>query len=238
MIGRENNRFVDCKHAIWILAANFAVEIIKEFWAKCIKDQSGREREKALFGQLEDSVRTSVKIRIGAPLTGRITGFVPFLPFTEAEQAVVAYQFMGKMWHTFRKPINTSSGDLKGHAFVHFVDDGKIAMYLAKKEYDIDSGARSLHRAVKRNISSPFLKAFDQNDSEVTDKMNLRPLENYEIRLVNELRGNSVVVERVGFRASKYRKRRHPSSDIWDTVESGPVVRDFERRVLSRPEEY
>ena len=102
-------------------------------WAKCIKDQSDQEREKAPFGQLEESVRTSVKIKIGAPLTGLITGFVPFLPFTEAEQAVVAYQFMGKMWHIFRKPINTSSGDLKGHAFVHFVDDGKIAMYLAKK---------------------------------------------------------------------------------------------------------
>ena len=88
---------------------------------------------------------------------------------------------------------------------------------------------------MKRNCFSPFLKAFDQNDSEVTDKMNLRPLEHYEIRLVNELSGNSVVVERVGFRASNYPKRRHPSSDIWDTLESGPVVRDFERRVLSRP---
>ena len=68
--------------------------------------------------------------------------------------------------------------------------------------------------------------------------MNLRPLKNYETRLVNELSGNSVVVERVGFRASKHRKRHHPSSDIWDTLELGLVVRDFERRVLSRTEGY
>ena len=130
---RKTNRFVDCKHVIWILAANFAVEIIKGFWAKYIKDQSDQERGKAPFGQLEDSVRISVKNRIGAPLTGRITGFVPFLPFVEAEQAVVAYKFMREMWHIFRKPVNTSSGNLKGYAFVHFVDDAKIAMYLAKK---------------------------------------------------------------------------------------------------------
>ena len=149
---RENNRFVDCKHVIWILAANSAVEIIKDFWAKYIKDQSDQEHEKAPFGQLEDSVRTSVKNRIGAPLTGRITGFVPFLPLAEAEQAVVAYKFMREMWHIFRKPINTSSGNLKGRAFVHFVDDGKIAMYLAKKGYDIDLAARSLDRAVDQNI--------------------------------------------------------------------------------------
>ena len=111
-------------------------------------------------------------------------------------------------------------------------------MYLAKKGYDIDLGARSLDRAVDQNILGPFVTAFDQHGSEVTDKMNFRPLENYETRLVNELSGNSVVVERVGFRASKHRKRRHPSSDVWDVLELGPVVRDFERRALSRAEEY
>ena len=63
---RENNRFVDCKHVIWILAANHAVEIINDFWVKYMKDQSDQEHERAPFGQLEDSVRRSVKNRIGA----------------------------------------------------------------------------------------------------------------------------------------------------------------------------
>ena len=133
-------------------------------------------------------------------LIGRITGFVPFLSFAEAEQAVIAYKFMREMWHTSRKPINPNSGNPKGHAFVHFFDDGKIAMYLAKKGYDIDLDARSLDRAVDQTILGLFVKAFDQHGSEVTDKMNLHPLENYETHLVNELSGNSVVVERVGFR--------------------------------------
>ena len=35
---RENNKEVDCKHVIWILAANFADNIIKKFWASYIKD--------------------------------------------------------------------------------------------------------------------------------------------------------------------------------------------------------
>lgn len=226
---RENNRVVDCKHVIWILAANFAHEIIKGFWAKYIKNQSDQERGKAPFSQLENSVRDYVKDTIGAPLTGRITGFVPFLPFVEAEQAVVAYKFMREIWHTVRKPINTGSGDLKRLAFLHFVDDGKIALYLAKREYDIDLGARSLASAVKRNVLRPFRKAFDQHDSEVADKMNCCLLENFEIRLVNEIEGESVLVERVGFRSSKHRKQRHPFNDVWDTLELGPVVREFER---------
>ena len=199
---RENNKEVDCKRVIWILAANFADEIIKTFWATHIKEQSDQKREKAPFRQLQNSVRRSVKNNIGAPLTGRINSVVPFLPFTEAEQAVVAYKFMREMWHIVRKPIDTGSGLLKGHAFVHFVDDGKIASYLAK-EYEIDLGARSLASAVAKDVRRAFRKAFDQNDSEVTDEMNQGPLENYEVRLADELEGDGVVVEHVGFRSMK-----------------------------------
>ena len=117
-------------------------------------------------------------------MTGRITGCVPFLPFVEAEQAVVACKFMREIWHKVRKPINTGSGNLKRHAFLYFVDDGKIALYLARREYDIDLGARALDNAVKGHILLHFCKAFDQRDPEVADKMNLCPLENYEIRLL------------------------------------------------------
>ncbi len=99
---RENNKAVDCKHVIWILAANFADEIVKRFWAQYIKDRTDQERERAPFRQLENSVKRSVKNIIGAPLTGRITSVVPFLPFTEAEQAVVAYKFMREIWHKVR----------------------------------------------------------------------------------------------------------------------------------------
>ena len=204
---RDNNKAVDCKHVIWILAANFADGIVKTFWALNIKDQTDQEREKAPFRQLENSVKSSVKNTIGAPLTGRLTGVVPFLPFTEAEQAVVAYKFMREIWHKVRKPINTGSGDLKRHAFLHFVDDGKIALYLAKKEYEIDLGARSLAGAVVQDVRRVFSEAFDQNDSEVTDEMNDGPLEHYEVRLANELEGDRVVVERVGFRSLEERNR-------------------------------
>ena len=169
-------------------------------------------------------------------MTGRITGCVPFLPFVEAEQAVVACKFMREIWHKVRKPINTGSGNLKRHAFLYFVDDGKIALYLARREYDIDLGARALDNAVKGHILLHFCKAFDQRDTEVADKLNLCPLENYEIRMLNELEGESVVVERVGFRASKHRNRWYPSNDIWDALELEPVVKEFERWWYHAPE--
>ena len=200
---RENNKEVDCKRFIWILAANFADEIIKDFWGTYIKDQSDQEHDKAPFRQLQNSVRSSVKNTIGAPLTGRITSVVPFLPFIEAEQAVEAYKFMREIWHRVRNPINTGSGDLKRHTFLHFVDDGKIALYLAKKEYEIDLGARSLACAVAQDVRMVFSRASNKVDSEVTDAMNHGPLENYVVRLANELEGDGVVVERVGFRSMK-----------------------------------
>ena len=200
---RENNKEVDCKHVIWILAANFAHEVIKKFWAKHIKDKADQEPEKAPFRQLRNSVKSSVKHTIGAPLTGRITSVVPFMPFTEDEAAVVAYKFMREIWHKVRNPINTRSGDLKRHAFLNFVDDGKLASYLAKKEYEIDLGARSLATAVAQDVRRVFRKTFDQHDTEVNDDMNEGPLENYEVRLARELEGDGVVVERVGFRSMK-----------------------------------
>ncbi len=54
-----------------------------------------------------------------------------------------------------------------------------------------------------QDVRRVLSKAFDQNDSEVTDGMNRGPLENYEVRLANELEGDGVVVERVGFRFMK-----------------------------------
>ena len=200
---RDNNKEVDCKHVIWILAANYADEIIKKFWATYIKDKTDQEREKAPFRQLQNLVKSLVKYTIEAPLTGRITSVVPFLPFTEAEAAVVAYKFMREIWHKVRNPINTRSGDLKRHSFLQFVDDGKLASYLAKKEYEVDLGARSLATAVAQDVRRVFRKTFDQHDSEVTDDMNEGPLENHEVRLANELEGDGVVVERVGFRSMK-----------------------------------
>ena len=200
---RESNKEVDCRRVIWILAANFADEIIKDFWATYIEDQSDQEREKAPFRQLQNSVKCLVKYTIGAPLTGRITSVVPFLPFTEAEAAVVAYKFMREIGQKVRNPISTRSGDLKRHVFLHFVDDGKLASYLAKKEYEVDLGARSLATAVAQDVRRVFRQTFDEHDSEVTDEMNEGPLENYNVRLANELEGDGVVVERVGFRSLK-----------------------------------
>ena len=50
---RENNRAVDYKHVIWILAANFAVQIIKRFWAKYIKTNLTKSAKKPLSDSLK-----------------------------------------------------------------------------------------------------------------------------------------------------------------------------------------
>lgn len=77
-------------------------------------------------------LKANFALAIGAPLTGRVTRFTSFFPFTPREQAVVAYKFMRDLRSNVRKPINVETKDFAGHLHLNFVDDGKIALGLAK----------------------------------------------------------------------------------------------------------
>ena len=55
---------------------------------------------------------------------------------------------MRQIWHIARQPINLGLKRLVQHIFVNFVDNGNLAMHLAKEGYEADLGARSLDTIV------------------------------------------------------------------------------------------
>lgn len=78
-------RVLDCSRVIWVLAANLGVEVIKRFWTQHLKDRNQEQQDQAPFERLEMSLQHSVINSIGAPLTGRLSQIVPFLPFDKGE---------------------------------------------------------------------------------------------------------------------------------------------------------
>jgi len=182
---RRNHKQLDASKIIWVLAANFGVEIITKFWTDNLKGRNMEQQKNAPLKSLETSLKAHVLSKIGAPVTGRISEIVPFFPFNEDEQAVTAYKFMRQLWNSVRAPINTDIKWFPGQSFVNYIDDGQVATCLAKESYNPDLGARSLQSAVVRHVQRGLAAALFGEAGEVSDAMNDGPLTNYDVRVVS-----------------------------------------------------
>ena len=180
---RRNNKKIDCSRVLWILAANLGVPEITKFWINNLKDRNPEQQKKAPIRDLQATLKQCIIQTFGAPLTGRFSAIVPFLPFNEGERAIIAYKFMRELWHDVRKPIDTNGKRFAGTMFVNFVNDGQIAQHIAER-YIEETGARSLADAVEEEIGDSLAAEFFKQEGEVKDEMNALPLPNYDVRVV------------------------------------------------------
>ena len=195
---RRNNRKIDCSKVLWILAANLGVKEITKFWEGNLKDRNQEQQKLAPIADLQVALKQCIIRELGAPLTGRFSAIVPFLPFNEGERAITAYKFMRELWHDVRKPINTDGKRFAGTMFVNFVNDGQIVKHIARR-YLEETGARSLADAVEEEISDNLAAEFFRQEGEVNDEMNALPLPKYDVRVVSDSSENDhVEVTRLG----------------------------------------
>ena len=180
------------------MAANLGIEEITKFWVDNLKDRNQEQQKEVPLHDLQANLNQCVMQAFGAPLAGRFSAIVPFLPFNEGERAITAYKFMRELWHDVRKPINTDDKSFAGNLFLNFVNDGQIAKHIAQR-YLENTGARSLAEAVEEEITDKLANEFFQQEGEVHDGMNALPLPNYNIRVVGGSSGNNhIEVTRVG----------------------------------------
>ncbi|KAL9134512.1 MAG: hypothetical protein Q9175_004303 [Cornicularia normoerica] len=137
---RRNNNKIDCSKVLWILAANLGIKEITKFWVDHLKDRSHEQQKLAPIRDLQITLKQCVIQAFGAPLTGRFSALIPFLPFNEGERAITAYKFMRELWHDVRKPIDTNGKRFAGNVFVNFVNDGQIAQHIAQREISCRRG--------------------------------------------------------------------------------------------------
>lgn len=188
-INRKDGKRLDCSKTIWIMATNLGEEQIKKFWDENLQNVP-EERHlyaslKALHGQLKHVFIQE----FGAPVTGRVSSVVPFLPFTANEQAVVAYTFVRKLRNEVRKKIDIKAERFLRHIHLNLLDDGQIVRHLVAEGYVMELGARSLEgevaRQVEQKLSTEFLKGRERIEDEVDEKRLFR----YDVRVIDWAEG-------------------------------------------------
>ena len=180
-----------------MLAANLGEDTIGSFWEEHLNDQPEHLQAQAPYEQLQRDLEAQFTHVPGAPMTGRLSSVIPFFPFSEAEQAVATYKFMRELWQLVRAPINISQKKIARHSYLHFANDSAIALHIARKAYSPQLGARSLEKAVNRDIRAMWAYKQLEDGEEFTDSMNEGPLPWFEVRLVKVRGGSEEEVVRV-----------------------------------------
>ncbi|KAL8753971.1 MAG: hypothetical protein Q9199_004665 [Rusavskia elegans] len=197
---------LDCTKIIWILASNQGEEMIQKYWDDHLANKPEYAQLQVPMEPLQRKLEQSFQSTLGAPLTGRLSAIIPFLPFSNEERAVTAYKFMRKLFNESRKPISVQANQLARHLFLNFVDDGALASFIAEKYYSAELGARSLLKAVNTQICHKLTNAFLVQEGEVSDVMNWRAWDCYDVR-VEDLKGGfkEIVVRANGVRSVQKR---------------------------------
>ena len=106
-----------------------------------------------------------------APITGRVSAFVPFLPFSTGEQAVIVHKHLLELGRKVNMPVNLTAGEheqLIGNVGLRIRRDASVCKILAQSEYHTDLGARSLISAVD-TIKTLMVEAYLGVDEEITE---------------------------------------------------------------------
>ncbi|KAN0070517.1 P-loop containing nucleoside triphosphate hydrolase protein [Elaphomyces granulatus] len=141
---RRNLAKIDCSNTIWILATNAMDSTIKNFCSKhreTIFLHDDQSVHAPLMKQLSREIKEDFRSQFDSPLTGRISAFIPFLPFSPGEQAVVTHKYLLELSRKVRTPINLSVGHderLLGNIRLHVRKDSSVCRTLAEAEYSPD----------------------------------------------------------------------------------------------------
>lgn len=207
---RRNQKKLDCSKIIWILAANLGEQVIQEFWSSKIKGRSDIQNLHVDSDKLSTLLERVAIQKFGAPLTGRLWYTVPFLPFSELEQAVATYNFMRDFKNEIRKPVDVQAKLFPRRLVLNYTNDGHLAQHLAKQSYNDELGASSLQKAVYRHIKQKLAHAFLNEKSIIYDKLNEEPMATFEATL----NASGVVLERRGVSDVQQRKAQQSEEEL------------------------
>ncbi|KAL8734004.1 MAG: hypothetical protein Q9166_001765 [cf. Caloplaca sp. 2 TL-2023] len=212
---RVIDKQLDWTKIIWILTSNQGELMIQKYWDDHLADKPEYAQLQIPIDPLQRKLEQHFQITLGAPLTGRLSAIIPFLPFSNEERAVTTYKFMRKLFNKTRKPISVEAKQLARHLYLNFIDDGQLASFIAEKYYSPELGARSLQKAVNTQICHKLTNAFLGKDGEISNVLNARAWECYDVR-VEELKGGfkEITVKANGLRSIQERTDQKCGSQV------------------------
>ena len=103
----QDRNQVDLSKIIWVLASNLGETIIQKHWADHLEGKPDHHNLLlASFDLLVHQLERNFYNTLGAPLTGRLSAIIPFLPFSYEERAITTYKFMRKLFNETRKRVS------------------------------------------------------------------------------------------------------------------------------------
>ncbi|KAJ4294924.1 hypothetical protein N0V88_005163 [Collariella sp. IMI 366227] len=162
---------LDCSKTIWILATNAFDQTVLNFCDKkrdiLFGEHSTKENEETirkLRRQLSRLIQKESIGGFGVPLTGRMTDFIPFLPFSPLEQAAVADKYLAGLGRKLTKRMDTREEPFRcrpvGNTDLHIKRGYSVCKALAKEGYDQELGARSIKKAIADEVRLPLLDQY------------------------------------------------------------------------------
>ncbi|KAK5988275.1 ATP-dependent Clp protease ATP-binding subunit ClpC-like protein [Cladobotryum mycophilum] len=169
---RRNGEKINCSNTIWILATNALDNTILEFYDKNSAMAGDDDTEKSrLVKKLSQRLQEEFLQTFDAPVTGRISDLIPFLPFSAGEQAVITHKYLLELARDLRRPVNLSAGpeeQLVGNIRLLIRKDAAICSMLAQGHYHQKLGARSLKSGVQK-VKRIVLDAYLDDDEEIRE---------------------------------------------------------------------
>ncbi|KAI1300952.1 P-loop containing nucleoside triphosphate hydrolase protein [Xylaria venustula] len=175
-LNRRDSIKIDCSKIIWILATNRFDDNIHKFYEinRCDLAKSQNDQKKvALTRQLVNDLKKECISYFGAPLAGRVSEIMPFLPFTPDEQAVIAYKAIMDLEAKLRQPVAVSQSgqidNLVGNIRLSVDDDVRVSFAAANDSYMPQLGARSILRDVTDAIRLPLVSQYLKSEEDIND---------------------------------------------------------------------
>jgi ATP-dependent Clp protease ATP-binding subunit ClpA len=122
----------------------------------------------------------------------RVSGIVPFMPFSKREQAVLAYKSLLRLADSLRDPVRPPTRFI-GNVMLRICQDTALCQAIAREGYHVDIGAREIDIVVNRKVKNTLIQQYLETNSGI-DKH--QPKEEYD---VNINRANQIVVRKRSF---------------------------------------
>ncbi|KAI0186067.1 P-loop containing nucleoside triphosphate hydrolase protein, partial [Xylaria flabelliformis] len=175
-LDRRDSSKVDCSRTIWILATNKFDDYILKFYElhrRQLCESQNEQKETTVLDQLNIELKKLCISHFGAPLSGRVSEIIPFLPFTPEEQTVISHKGLMSLEDTLRRPVVISphgeNDNLVGNIRLDIVDDSELCSVIAQESYTPQLGARCILNAVTNTVRMPLVGQYLEVDEDLCD---------------------------------------------------------------------
>ncbi|KAK3687869.1 P-loop containing nucleoside triphosphate hydrolase protein [Podospora appendiculata] len=136
-------------------------------------ESASEKKAKKLVRTLSTTIQEQCIFRFGAPITSRITDFLPFLTFSPCEQAAVADEYLSEFGQEAAKPLkdsdDASKARLVGNIDLQVRRGYSVCKALAKEGYVQELGARSVINIVDQKVKFPLISAYLETREEIRE---------------------------------------------------------------------